>query len=220
MTKAREERTARSSPAALPAARMPAGSAEVSARERILSAAQDLFAERGFDATPTSWIAQRAGVPKGLVHYYFRRKPDLLVALVARLPREHIDRGRVVVKGDVAGTLRRLVAALDEWLGASPVLSHLLWREADTHHVVRDALAARFRWMVDEIRTVISAALPESRRGGNVHGAAELLALAVSYRHSTARHAGQQLASAPALSMHRELDFLADALVLGAGAAR
>jgi AcrR family transcriptional regulator len=110
----------------------------------------------GFDATPTSRIAERAGVPTGLVH------------------------------GDVTGSLRRLVAALNAWLDASPLLSHLLWREADTHHVVRDALAARFRWMVGEIRAVMHAALPESRGGVDVPSAAKLLALAVSYRHGTA----------------------------------
>src|SRR5262249_54535627 len=143
--------------------------------------------------------------------------PDLLVALVERLPREHIDHSHVVVRGDIAGSLRRLVAALDAWLDASPVLSHLLWREADTHGTVRDALTARFRWMVGEIRTVMHAALPEPCRGADVDSAAELLALAVSYRHSTARHSGDGLALDPPLSMHRELDFLAQALVLGAG---
>ncbi|MGH3778265.1 MAG: TetR/AcrR family transcriptional regulator [Pseudonocardiaceae bacterium] len=193
---------------------------DASARERILTAAQDLFAQRGFDATPTSQIAERAAVPKGLVHYYFRRKPDLLVALVDRLPREHIDRTHVAVRGDVAGSLRRLVAALDAWLDASPLLSHLLWREADTHDAVRDALAARFRWMVDEIGAVMRAALPASHRGADVRSAAELLALAVSYRHSTARHAGEGPELQPPVAMHRELDFLAEALMLGAGEAR
>jgi AcrR family transcriptional regulator len=220
MAMAGEEGMPRSSPAPPSAFSETSSNAEdVSARERILTAAQELFADRGFDATPTSQIAERAGVPKGLVHYYFRRKPDLLVALVERLPREHIDHGHVVVHGDVAGSLRRLVTALDAWLSASPVLSHLLWREADTHHVVRDALTARFRWMVGEIRAVIGAALPESRRGANVHSAAELLALAISYRHSTARHAGEGLAVPPPLPMHREIDFLAEALVLGTGTA-
>ncbi|MGH4010349.1 MAG: TetR/AcrR family transcriptional regulator [Pseudonocardiaceae bacterium] len=192
---------------------------DASARERILRAAQDLFAQRGFDATPTSLIAERAAVPKGLVHYYFRRKPDLLVALVDRLPQEHIDRTHVVVRGDLAGSLRRLVAALDAWLDASPLLSHLLWREADTHDAVRDALAARFRWMVDEIGAVMRAALPASRRGADVRSAAELLALAVSYRHSTARHTGEGSELRPPVAMHRELDFLAEALMLGAGEA-
>lgn len=207
------ERRSRSSPA-VPTSAEPGGADDSSARERILSAAQELFAQQGFDATPTSRIAEHARVPKGLVHYYFRRKLDLLVALVERLPREHIDRSRVVVAGDVAGSLRRLVVALDGWLDASSLLSHLLWREADTHVAVRDALAGRFRWMVGEIRTVMLAALPESRRGSDVHSAAELLALAVSYRHATARHTAQ---GPLPVAMHRELDFLAEALLRGAG---
>lgn len=105
-------------------------------------------------------------------------------------------------------------------MDTSPLLSHLLWREADTHDAVRDALAARFRWMVDEIRTVMLAALPDSRRAADVGSAAELLALAVSYRHSTARHAGEGPELQPLVAMHRELDFLAEALMLGAGEAR
>jgi hypothetical protein len=62
---------------------------------------------------------------------------------------------------------------------------------------------------------VIQAALPEPHRGADICSAAELLALAVSYRHATARHVGD--GPLPA-GMHRELDFLADALILGAGA--
>jgi hypothetical protein len=71
-----------------------------------------------------------------------------------------------------------------------PLLSHLLWREADTHDAVHDAvhdaLAARFRWMVDEIPRGDAGRAARSHRGADV----------------------------------RELDFLAEALVLGAGEAR
>ena len=81
---------------------------EDSAKERILAAAEELFADSGFDATPTSRIAERAGVPKGLVHYYFNCKKDLLAALVARLPDSTVDHRRVVVVGDIAESLRRL----------------------------------------------------------------------------------------------------------------
>jgi len=174
------------------------------ARERILTAAEELFAEAGFDATPTSRIAERAGVPKGLVHYYFTRKPDLLEALVERLPEEQIPAEQVVVAGDVGESLHRLVDVLDRALERSATLSHLLWREADTHPAVLDAMQARFGRIVGQIRSVIAAALPE---GGHpdIDSAAHLLALAVSYRHSTARHAGSG-------GLRRELDFIAAAL--------
>ncbi|NMH96728.1 TetR/AcrR family transcriptional regulator [Pseudonocardia acidicola] len=182
------------------------------ARDRILGAAEELFAEAGFDATPTSKIAERAGVPKGLVHYYFKRKADLLAALVERLPEEHVDPGRIVVPGDVAESLHRLLEALDTLLDSSAVLSHLLWRESDTHPAVRDALHQRFERLAGQIRAVIVAALPAGGPDADVDSAALLLASAVSYRHSMARHA----TDGPS-AMRRELRFLADALAAGAG---
>ncbi|MDQ4118169.1 MAG: TetR/AcrR family transcriptional regulator [Actinomycetota bacterium] len=154
----------------------------------MLAASEELFAERGFDATPTSRIAQRAGVPKGLVHYYFRRKADLLEALVERLPADVVRCSDVIVPGDLPASLKRLVATLDRSLDASYVLSHLLWREADTHPAVRDALNRRFDELVDAVQEVIVTASvrPDAER---VRGAARLLAAAIGHRHATARHA-------------------------------
>ncbi|MCP2166979.1 TetR/AcrR family transcriptional regulator [Goodfellowiella coeruleoviolacea] len=188
---------------------------DVSARERILTAAEELFAVAGFDATPTSRIAERAEVPKGLVHYYFRRKSDLLTALVARLPDDLVDLARVVVPGDIAQSLRRLVTQLDAALDSSRLLSHLLWREADTHAAVRAAMQARFERIVDQIRSVIVAASPESAEQADVDSAAELLALAVSHRHSMARHL--EVGKTRVGLMERELRFIAGALAQGAG---
>ncbi|HEY4017764.1 MAG TPA: TetR/AcrR family transcriptional regulator [Pseudonocardiaceae bacterium] len=180
--------------------------ADDSARERILVAAEELFAELGFDATPTSRIAERANVPKGLVHYYFRRKPDLLVALIERLPDEHLDIASVVVVGHVAASLRALVAVLDARIDSSQLLSHLLWREADTHEAVRAAMQRRYRSVVGQIRAVITAALGTRAPEADTDSAAELLGLAVSYRHSVSRH------EEGSTSIDREIDFIAAAL--------
>jgi AcrR family transcriptional regulator len=179
-----------------------------SARERILAAAAELFAESGFDATPTSRIAALAKVPKGLVHYYFQKKQDLLTALVERLPDAHIEPSRVVVPGDVAASLRGLVAELDARNRASMLLSHLLWREADTHPSVKEALQARFESVVDQVRVVIQAASTGALALADVDTASELLALAVSYRHSMARHADTDTDD----TMDREVNFIATAL--------
>lgn len=70
------------------AARRRAPGAE-GARERIMDAAQRLFAERGYDATSTAKIAAAADVPSGLVFYYFATKRDLLMAVI----RERAYRG-------------------------------------------------------------------------------------------------------------------------------
>lgn len=187
----------------------PSTDADPSARERILTAAEALFAEYGFDATPTSRVAEHACVPKGLVHYYFRRKPDLLTALVRRLPDERVETCGIVVPGDIAASLRALVAELDARLSASRLLSHLLWREADTHSEVRDALQSRYGVLVGQVRAVILAAGVGGLAMADVDSAAGLVALAVSYRHSVARHTDDDAVSG---EMDRELTFIARAL--------
>lgn len=184
----------------------PPSSGEEPARERILAAAETLFAEHGFDATPTSKVAERASVPKGLVHYYFRRKPDLLEALVDRLPRDVVRCGEVIVPGDLMASLRRLVVALDAALDDSAVLSHLLWREADTLPVVRDALQHRFDELVVAVQDVIAGATG-LELSDTVRGASLLLASAIGHRHAMARHAADDTGE-----MERELAFVVGAL--------
>ena len=53
------------------------------ARERILGAALEVFAERGFDGARTRDIAERAGANLGLIKYYFDGKEKLWKAAVA-----------------------------------------------------------------------------------------------------------------------------------------
>jgi AcrR family transcriptional regulator len=175
------------------------------ARERILSAAEALFAQHGFAATPTSRIAEQAGVPKGLVHYYFTRKSDLLEALVERLPSDH---GEVeALPGGLASNLRRVVTVLDAELESSAVLSHLLWREADTHPAVLDALRDRYERIAAAVAAVIAASVDAPR--GAIDGAATLLTSALSYRHSIARHGDAE-------NMDAEIDLIVAAFAAGA----
>lgn len=56
------------------------------APDRILASARKLMAQQGFEATSTKAIAQDAGVPSGLVFYYFKTKDDLLEAIFRSNP--------------------------------------------------------------------------------------------------------------------------------------
>src|SRR5262245_13290075 len=53
---------------------------EPGARERLVVAAVDLFAEQGYDATTVAQIADRAGVTKSTFFRHFPDKRELLVA--------------------------------------------------------------------------------------------------------------------------------------------
>ena len=52
-----------------------------STRAKLLQAALELFAARGYNATPVDAIAEAAGVSDGLLYYHFRNKPAVLHAI-------------------------------------------------------------------------------------------------------------------------------------------
>ncbi|MEX0781048.1 MAG: TetR family transcriptional regulator [Dehalococcoidia bacterium] len=54
-------------------------------RERILDAAEHLFAERGFDGTSIRDVTAEAGVNLAAVHYHFGSKEDLLRSVLERV---------------------------------------------------------------------------------------------------------------------------------------
>src|SRR6478672_3960981 len=51
----------------------------------MLDAANDLFAERGYEDVSVEDIARAAGVTRGLVHHYFGGRTEVYIALLERL---------------------------------------------------------------------------------------------------------------------------------------
>jgi AcrR family transcriptional regulator len=49
---------------------------------RLIRAAVDLFAEKGYASTPVREIVERAGVTKPVLYYYFKNKEGLFVAIL------------------------------------------------------------------------------------------------------------------------------------------
>ena len=57
---------------------------KTSLEEQILQTAEELFLEKGFDATSTTDIAKKVGCNQALVHYYFRTKENLFMQIFAK----------------------------------------------------------------------------------------------------------------------------------------
>ncbi|MGP9725993.1 TetR/AcrR family transcriptional regulator [Glutamicibacter sp. 287] len=127
------------------------------ARTRILDAAEQLFAKQGFDGTPTSHIARDAGVPKGLLFYYFPAKFALLTALLEeRLQGTEIDSGALAVPGDPASGLVMIAERYCAEQARSTMLRVVLWREQHTHAEVAAALARYLHDLERSIEQVLS----------------------------------------------------------------
>ena len=60
----------------------PPANLERDARDALLAAATDLFAQHGVAATTFAMIAKRAGLTPAMVHYYFTSREQLLDAVV------------------------------------------------------------------------------------------------------------------------------------------
>ena len=79
--------------------------------ERILDAAQEVFATYGYQGATIDEVADRAGISKPNLHYYFKRKRDLYLAVLRRtleiwlVPLRELDRN-----GDPAEEIGNYIA--------------------------------------------------------------------------------------------------------------
>ena len=68
-------------------------------RERILSAAERIFARHGFFAAKVSDVAKEAGVADGTIYLYFKSKDDLLISLFERRMQQLNEALRAATEG-------------------------------------------------------------------------------------------------------------------------
>jgi AcrR family transcriptional regulator len=85
-------------------------------RERILDAAADAFAARGFHATSIGEIAAAAGITKPVIYDHFSSKRELFVALMETARDELTSRGAAMMGRD-APAEQRVRAAIDAFFG-------------------------------------------------------------------------------------------------------
>lgn len=106
----------------------------VATKQALLSAAQTLFGEKGFEATTIRDIGERAGVDPALIARYYGSKADLYIAAVVA---EAIsDHSEFENPADVA---EALIARTDK-VGLGPVTQALI--RSDTLDEIRQAAQA------------------------------------------------------------------------------
>lgn len=114
----------------------------------ILRAAAQVFAARGYAASTTNHIAERAGVSIGSLYEYFPNKDALLHALLE----DHIREARAILMAvapdaaltadGLAGVVRGYVGAMVELHARDRALHRVLFEEAPLMPRIRRQLAA------------------------------------------------------------------------------
>ena len=109
---------------------------------RIIAAARDEFAQRGFDGARVERIARQAGVNKQLLFYYYHSKRGLFHAVLSggaqelELALARSTSGGGALGGGGGGPLERLratLAAQFDFLAANPDLVTLLTQAGRSH---------------------------------------------------------------------------------------
>lgn len=121
-------------------------------RQRLLSAAAELIAERGWAAVSTRLLAERAGVAGGLVHYHFPSLRALLSEAAVGVLRQLADQVDSVLADATTPqeAVDRMLGGLDEYSGRDPV--SLLFVETYLAATRDPSLAAAVAAVVAEVR--------------------------------------------------------------------
>ena len=141
--------------------------AEEDSRTRLLDAAAEIAAERGYRGTTISRICARAGLPVSSVYWFFTDKDELL-AEVVRHSWEEWYAAQPEWAPPPQGTewpdaLRTILDTSTRSLGDSPAflrIGHMLTLESDTDVAARHAFLAIRRDIVDRIRAWFHDSLP------------------------------------------------------------
>ena len=100
-------------------------------RAAILDAAEAVFAEQGFAATRLGEVAERVGIRRASIVYYFRDKAELYDAVLADSfggLREVLEE-TLLGAGSLAERIEAAISAWIDYLGARPSVARLLLRE-------------------------------------------------------------------------------------------
>ena len=140
-----------------------AGVTAAETRDRLLRAAADVFAERGYDGTRVADIAAAAGVSNGALYAHFASKAELLVdALRTHGRRELAD----MFAADPSRSITELLLVIGRRLPRRPDARGFLLVEAlvaarrdeDVARPMRDYIGERADWLADLMRVAQAGA--------------------------------------------------------------
>lgn len=142
--------------------------------DRILDAAAEVFAEKGFDGARVDAIAARAGVNKAMLYYHVGDKRQLYAAVIARnLQRAHHRlTAAVETPGPVRQRLGALISALAELVEEIPHHPRIMLREIAAGAAnLPDGVVAQ----IDKLLALVRQILEEGVTGGELRPVDPLL---------------------------------------------
>jgi AcrR family transcriptional regulator len=132
-------------------------------RGRVLQAAGEVFAERGFTAASLDQVAAAAGFTKGAVYSSFRSKDELFLALMEAEGAHRVEVVEAALRttGDLADALAAVGAELSRRDAPWQLLFLEFWQRAVRDADVRRAFVASRRTLRARVSDVVERFLAE-----------------------------------------------------------
>jgi AcrR family transcriptional regulator len=102
-----------------PAARRKRADGELS-RERILDAATEIAAERGYEGTSIALVSAKCGLPASSIYWHFKDKDDLIAAVIESSFANWLTAWQVPAEGDARERLKGMAIQIAKALLDSP----------------------------------------------------------------------------------------------------
>jgi AcrR family transcriptional regulator len=140
-----------------------------SARDRIVAAATELFANRGYESTSVQEVVEAARVTKGAMYHWFGSKSELLTSIYRELLAEQTARLEAIAAGDGPARDRLRAAALDliDHICAHPE-ELTVW--ARSRHLLDDEQAATARAERRHYHQILRDLIRQAQHAGDVRG--------------------------------------------------
>lgn len=136
----------------------------ITPRERLLQAAVEAFAEKGFTATTTRDIANRAGMSPAAVYVHHDTKESLLftVSVEGHQAALTVIRTAAAVEGDHVERLRRMVREFSTWHAVNSRVGRIVQYEFDALTPEHRAEIAGYRRRIERVmRDVLAAGVDD-----------------------------------------------------------
>ncbi|MGO0123431.1 TetR/AcrR family transcriptional regulator [Desulfothermobacter acidiphilus] len=137
---------------------------EKDSRERILAAAEELFAARGIEGARVDEIARRAGVNKRMIYHYFGSKEGLYRSVLEANHARALEAGRSALRRPL-GLQERVAEAIRSYfhfLARHPNYPRLMaWEALQGGEHARQVLAQLRRDLLPELREVLEEGVRE-----------------------------------------------------------
>lgn len=133
-------------------------------RKKILTAAEDMFSERGFHETIVDDIAARAGLGKGTIYRYFENKKELFNAVINEQIKE-LNKAVLLESGKYDGTIEKIKAGIRAYLRyfgeRKKLFLRLMLEHGEIEHGHKDECCKNYLEQMELMNSLIEAGIKE-----------------------------------------------------------